>query len=81
MRKSKPKFWRGLIVMCGDDPILIKSIEKVDYFDGIAAFNYQDQNGTWWSEDSLYRITMHQAGYTIWPEENEKSAVYYRRKK
>jgi hypothetical protein len=58
-KKAQPKFWRGLVVMCQQDPILIKDIDW-DEQDGYA---YQDQNGTWWSEDSLFRMTNPQAGF------------------
>lgn len=46
MRKQTPKFWKGLVVMCGDDPILIKKVERA-YNTADIEFEYQDQNGTW----------------------------------
>jgi len=77
--KKKPKFWRGLVVMCGDDdPMLIKQVG----WDEEGGYSYRDaESGWWWSEGSLYRMTDFQAGFC--KETNQpgfpKSHTYYKR--
>jgi hypothetical protein len=76
--KSKPKFWRGLVVMCGDAPMLIKEVDW-DEGDGYA---YQDaDSGWWWSEGSLFRMTSAQAGFAKEksPPGFPASYIYYRK--
>lgn len=58
-KKPKAKFWKGLVVMCGGQPIIIQRVA----YDSEKGYDYLDYDGYWRYEDSLYRMTDSQAGF------------------